>query len=441
MLMRAFAGAGDPAAPNRGRVRSQRSRLRSAVTVISAAVLAMVVGAVFTIVTARVTTVPAGFLAAGAAASAAVWGVFTSRYGGRPGRPRRRTLTGVGVLLTAGVLVAILLPVADPTVPATAPPGAGTWTLADSTHLSYGVVHARPATAPPVVIIHGGPGVPDLAGDLNALRPLAVDGHDVYAYAQLGAGTSSRLSDPSQYTVGRAIADLEQVRLLIGANRLILIGDSYGAFLAAAYLAAHPTHVAKVVFTSPGSIRDGLTGSSLQAGLSWQQRLHLYTLIARPRLLLTYALLQVNPAAAHAFAGDHELDPRMDRLYALTTPALHCPGRTGPMLHGVGFYANQTAQSLDHPAVPDITARLRGVHVPALVMKGQCDYVNWQTAAAYVQTLPGAELAYLHGAGHDLEDDAPNAYLAIIRAFLAGAPIPHLLTNPSIQPTGYQPAR
>lgn len=177
-------------------------------------------------------------------------------------------------------------------------------------------------------MIHGGPGVPDLAGDLNALRPLTADGHDVYAYAQLGAGASSRLTDPSGYTVDRAVADLEQVRLRIVANRLIHIGHSDGAFVAAAYLAAYPAHVAKVVFTSPGSLRDGLTGSSLQAGLSWQQRLHLYALVARPRLLLTYALLQVNPDAAHAFAGDHELDPRMDRLYAVTTPP--CTARAAP---------------------------------------------------------------------------------------------------------------
>lgn len=58
-----------------------------------------------------------------------------------------------------------------------------------------------------------------------------------------------------------------------------------------------------------------------------------------------------------------------------------------------------------------------------------------------MQTIPGAELAYLHGAGHDLKDDAPKAYLATIRAFLASKPVPHLLATPSVQPADYQPAR
>lgn len=436
-----FGGtAGDPSTPIREPARG-RSLLNTGLTVMSAAGLAMVAGALMTLAAARVTTIPAGFLTIGATASAAVWGLFTWQYGGQPGRPGRGPLTGIGALLTAGVLIAILLPVADPTVAASTPPGAGVWTLSDGTHLAYGVVRAQPPTADPVVVIHGGPGVPDLAGALNALQPLTADGHDVYAYAQVGSGGSSRLADPSEYTVDRAVADLDQVRLRIGADQLILIGDSYGAFLAAAYVATYPAHVAKVVFTSPSSLRNGLSGSSLQSGLSWQQRLHLYALVARPRLLLTYALLLVNPAAAYAFDNDDELDPRMDRLYAVTASALHCPGRTGPDLHGLGFYANQTPQSLDHPPVPDITARLRTVDVPALVLKGQCDYIDWKTAATYVQTIPGSKMAYLHGAGHDLKNDTPNVYLATVRAFLANKPVPHLLTTPTVQPADYQPAR
>ena len=418
----------------------RHGRLRSTAKMLAGLVLAIVAGAAATVAAALLTSTPELFLAAGAAASAAVWAVLVWRYGGRPGRPRRLTLTAVGVLAAAGVLLSILLPVDDPQVHPAVPPGAGTWTLADGTHLAYGVVHARPATAAPVVVLHGGPGVPDLAGDLAALRGLTDDGHDVYAYAQLGAGTSSRLADPAGYTIDRYIADLEQVRQQIGAPRLILIGHSYGAFLAAAYLAAHPDRVARVVFTSPGSLRNGLSGSALQAGLDWQQRLHTYALIVRPRLLLTYALLQANPRAAHAFASDHELDPRMDRLTAATESALHCPGHTGPTLHGTAFYANQTPQSWHHPPVPTIAARLRTVHVPALILKGQCDYVDWPTAAAYASTIPDTKLAYLHGAGHELKDDQPAAYFTIVRAFLADAPVPHLLAQPQTQPTDYQPS-
>ncbi len=82
------------------------------------------------------------------------------------------------------------------------------------------------------------------------------------------------------------------------------------------------------------------------------QQLKLYALVASPRALLIYALVQVNPAAAHALAGDREVDARQDRLFAAASPALHCAGHTSPVLHGVGFYANQVPQSMRRPASP-----------------------------------------------------------------------------------------
>lgn len=396
---------------------------------------------VVTVAVAFVTAAPAVFVTVGALASAMVWAVMVRRYGGHAGQPRRGFLTVIGMVLAAGALASVLVPLDDAQVTPTPPPGAGVWRLPDGTHLAYGVVHARSATAVPVVVLHGGPGIPELAADPAALRGLTADGHDVYAYAQLGAGNSSRLADPSGYTVARAINELEQVRQRLGASRLILVGYSYGAFFAAAYLAAHPNRVAKVIFSSPGDLDDGLSGTALQSALSWQQRLRVYGLLVRPRLLLTYALLQVNPPAAHAFAGDHELDPRMARLTAATSPALHCDNKRGPVPYGAGFYANQTPQSWHHPPVPDIRARLRTIHVPALVIKGQCDYLDWETAADYTKTIPDARLAYLRGAGHDLKTDQPAAYLTTIRAFLAGRHVPHLLATPTVAPADYQPGR
>jgi len=120
--------------------------------------------------------------------------------------------------------------------------------------------------------------------------------------------------------VGRAVADLEQVRRQIGAPRILVLGHSYGGYLAAAYLSAHPDQVAGVVFSSPGDLQDGLSGAALQSRLSLEERLAAYRLLAPPRALLAYGLTQVDPASAHASAGDGELDARMDRVYAATEP-------------------------------------------------------------------------------------------------------------------------
>lgn len=386
----------------------------------------LLVGTAACLGTAALVRQPVVFLAAGCGAAVAVWaiGVTLVRHRRTAGEqaPSGVTASVVAAVALLTLVIGLLVPLGDPRQAAATPPGARTWTTADGTRLAYGVVHADPHAGrgglPPVVVLHGGPGVPDLAGMLDALRPLAGAGHDVYAYDQVGAGGSSRLGDPSGYTVQRAVDDLEQVRQRIGAPRIVVLGHSYGAYLAAAYLTAHPDRVAGAVFSSPGDLRDGLSGTALQKRLSTGEKIDTYRLLVRPRALLAYALTQVDPASAHAFAGDAGLDARMDRVYAATEPALHCPGRDGPVLHGLGFYAHQVPQSAAAPPTPDLRAAVRGLRAPALVITGECDYLPRSASAGYVRALPRAREARLRGAGHDAYADRPTAYAGAVEAFL-----------------------
>lgn len=409
----------------------------------AAAAGAAVGGLAAVLLTAWLVPVPVVFLPVGCAAAVAVWFAALARFLRRwPDLPVRRWRT-IGVLAVAVAVVTVLIPLDDPARPATAAPGAGVWTLPDGGRIAFGVVHARIGDPPrtPVVALHGGPGVPDVAGLLATLGPLTAAGHDIWSYEQRGSGRSSRLDDPGGYTVEAAVADLEQVRRLIGTDKLILLGHSYGAYLAAAYLAAHPDRVEKVILSSPGDLDQAGLGGQPQSRLDGAQRARLYTLLAPPRALLAYTLVQVNPAAAHALTGDGEVDARQDRVYAVTQSAMHCPGRTAPRLRGLGFYANQVPQSLGRPPVPDVRAALRAalVQVPVLVLKGQCDYLDWRSATAYLDVLPTGQLAYLPGAGHDAYVDRPDLYGAAVRAFVDGEPVPGRLTAPGRAPNDYQP--
>jgi pimeloyl-ACP methyl ester carboxylesterase len=57
-------------------------------------------------------------------------------------------------------------------------------------------------------------------------------------------------SDPAQYTTGAAIADLEALRLALGAPQLNLLGVSYGTRVAQQYATAYPAAVRSVVLDS-----------------------------------------------------------------------------------------------------------------------------------------------------------------------------------------------
>ncbi|MEU1724859.1 alpha/beta hydrolase [Nonomuraea sp. NPDC005692] len=322
----------------------------------------------------------------------------------RPGATWGRWLRAALIL---AVEVAVVWRVADatltpPPVPAAAPsPVAGQreWRLPTGSRLAYvRVAPKRVTRTEPVVFLSGGAGLADLAGDPAFYRRLAADGHEVYVYDRVGAGRSARLPDPAAYGLGRDVADLEQVRQAIGARRLNLVARGEGARLAAAYLSAHPDGVARAVLASPADLDRARAATLLDDGPP------------SPRMLAVHTLLRVEPAAAHAFAGDAELDAR---AVGAAVCAKGRPAEKPPLtqLDGSGGYAGL----VDRPSPPGMREGLARVAAPVLVVKGPCDGESWSAATDVRKAIPGAGLVYAEGRG---------AYLATLRAFLAGRAVP-----------------
>lgn len=134
--------------------------------------------------------------------------------------------------------------------------------LADGTELATWTDGAAGAH-PPVVLVHGGPGLWDDLGDLAALLS---DQTLVHRFDQRGCGrTTPRPVPDAQLSVQRSVADLEELRAALdaadgGHERWIVVGHSFGASLALAYASAHPEHVAAVGCLSGSGIGDWRTG-------------------------------------------------------------------------------------------------------------------------------------------------------------------------------------
>lgn len=124
-----------------------------------------------------------------------------------------------------------------------------------SIHVNGTQLHARsfgnPAD-PMLVVLHGGPG-----GDHRYLLNCAAfvnDGYYVVMYDQRGSGLSQR-HDADTYTVQLFIDDLDDV---IGHYRtshdqkIYLLGHSWGAMLATAYVNDHPGVVSGLILAEPG---------------------------------------------------------------------------------------------------------------------------------------------------------------------------------------------
>ena len=110
-------------------------------------------------------------------------------------------------------------------------PGATLWT-------------ARQGSGPPVILLHGGPGLWDYLGPVAEMIDYLAT---VYRYDQRACGRSS---GGPPYTMSGAIADLEALREHWGHERWVLLGHSWGAMLGLAYALAHPEHTRALVYMS-----------------------------------------------------------------------------------------------------------------------------------------------------------------------------------------------
>jgi pimeloyl-ACP methyl ester carboxylesterase len=277
----------------------------------------------------------------------------------------------------------------------------------------------------PVVFLHGGPGayVVTLEPTTRVLSQLRQDGFDVYAYDQVGGGMSQRLTDITQYTVARHVADLEAIRREIHAQRLILIGSSWGATLAARYVAEFSERVDRVIFAGPGALHPAAwraTGyGRVEERFSSDESTRFQALVNRSDLERAMKLLTSDPAGAlrefpHA-EGDRLFDQVTNRFYL---PHLGCShSKSDVTSKGYGFWANRmTGRDLDLSQDP--TPALRHNRVRALILRGECEYMQRAVAEQYRDVFPNSALVDVPGAGHMIYWDQPEAFLATVRSFL-----------------------
>ncbi|HVA18031.1 MAG TPA: alpha/beta fold hydrolase, partial [Candidatus Dormibacteraeota bacterium] len=100
----------------------------------------------------------------------------------------------------------------------------------------------------PLLILHGGPGA---SHDyfLPYLLPLARHNELVFI-DERGSGRSSKLSDPSGYTVENMVEDAEDVRQALHLGKITLLGHSAGGVLAQAYALKYQRNLTHLILCS-----------------------------------------------------------------------------------------------------------------------------------------------------------------------------------------------
>lgn len=263
----------------------------------------------------------------------------------------------------------------------------------------------------PVVFLHGGPGLYTEDRRIEQGQVFRDAGFNTVFYDQIGSGQSARLPAVN-YTLARMVADLEALRLGLGSEKLVLWGNSWGAQLALLYAQAHPTRVAGLVFTSPGTVPGDRPDRD-------------YRLTKRKSVdiepALEAAIREIDRHGADAEASVSQVES--GRLFDTLTRADLLQGmvcKTSTVVQadlpgGANVFVNRMVAKDVAKARPDWRTLPR---VPALTVRGGCDF-NADANALRYQAFAGGLKVDHPGLGHALLED-PAAVQTTLNTFARG---------------------
>lgn len=302
-------------------------------------------------------------------------------------------------------IVSVVLPVLVLlTCPLQAQDAPKTVSLSTGSELAtWSIPSPNPAHKTPVIFLHGGPGMYTTQGAFVKGEPLRAAGFNTIYFDQAGGGKSKRIS-AKDYTMERAVADLEALRVALGHDKVILWGSSYGASLGTIYASRYPTRVAGIILTSPGSY-PGTHAS------------HDYKPTNRDKVKLGKALSSAagkvdrEGAAAESSLSQTEAGNLFDELVnSDLMGGMVCKGamiKPPPPGTGGNLYANRLiAKDLDK-----IKFKPEGtIKIPALIIRGACDFISAKSANSFA-VLFNTKVTAIPETGHGLYEnrDAINA--------------------------------
>lgn len=305
--------------------------------------------------------------------------------------------------------------------------GTAYWTLKTGSKIGYfKIAHQSEPKKTPIIYLHGGPG--GIVSDqvIEVLTPLSNQGHDLYFYDQIGSGHSERLDNIGEYSVERHQKDLEAIVEKIGADKIILIAQSWGSLLAINYLENHVNQIEKIILTGPGSIlpinrkmRSIVPPDSLSlrepetTNKEANEKMNTW----RIKLITKWASLFNSK-----LASDQEVDNFFGHLNYELSKSTYCAidqkKEKKKIKGGLGFY-NHIMTINSFSKVKDQRNKLRKMTTPILIIRGQCDNQKWGFTKEYLDLFSNAKLEIIKDTGHDLIGGDKEKYFQLIENFLS----------------------
>jgi proline iminopeptidase len=259
----------------------------------------------------------------------------------------------------------------------------------------------------PLLVLHGRPG----AGH-DYLEPLGSLGDErpVVFYDQLGCGRSDIPDDISLWTISRFVREISAVREALGLDRIHLLGQSWGGWLAIEYMLDHPDGIASLTLcnTSASATAFEAGARSLLEGLPEDVRQAIERSEAEGTTQSPEYL-----AASFAFMRQH-----LCRLEVWP----ECLARTGVNVQMSPVYRHMWGPSeftmTGNLAGWDRTRLLGEINTPTLVISGPYGEMVPELADELSHGIPGAHAVMIEDTSHTPWIENPDAFFTVLRDFL-----------------------
>ncbi len=253
---------------------------------------------------------------------------------------------------------------------------------------------------PACFVLHGGPGS-DHTSFKPYLSPLCAKAQLIYV-DQRGCGRSAP-ADPETYTLANNVADVEALREVLGLERIILMGASYGGMVALSYAQEYPERVSHLILVGTAAHHSFLRQAQANVermGTPEQKRI---------ADVLWRGAFESNDHVAEYY---RIMGPLYARRYNAerATESLRRARRNFQALNrGFGTYLREL----------DLTPGLGRITASTLVIAGRHDWIcPVDQSERIAMGIPHAQLKVFEESGHSIIADEHQAFIDVVRGFL-----------------------
>jgi proline iminopeptidase len=266
----------------------------------------------------------------------------------------------------------------------------------------------------PLVLLNGGPG-----GTHHYFHPwfaMAAGFCRVIYYDQRGCGLSDFEPGEDGYSVEQAADDLEAMRVALGIDKWVVLGYSYGGFLAQLYTTKYPASVAGLILLGatpgisvdlgPSRQREFLSEEELARRAEIREQLQEYAEeVDLPQR--EYVQLSVyNNFLNGDWKRQGFYKPSPERMAQI---ALYEWDHDGDFNSKVG----QSQSGIDFTGLFDNNP------IPTLILEGRYDLTWNETKAGIIAANhPNGRLVIFENAGHGIYDEEPDRFFEVLEEFV-----------------------